>query len=338
MSDKNTQLVAINNERIQLALVDTEARQSLLAEVQEHIDNFTPDMTTVTGRKAIASIAYKVAQTKTTIDAVGKDLVADAKAKIKVVDEARKEIRDTLDGLRDSVREPLTKYEYRIAQEKERIENLAKFGESAIGKERKDIESALSHMKALDPVDFDESMQAYLVATVKDALAQCETALIVACENEAESKRIEEERAELERLRKAEADRKAAEERAELERKAAERATAEAAAKAERDKAEAAAAAQRAIEDANRKAQEAEQRAAQAEAQAKARAEAERQQQAAQEAKRAANEAHRNNIMRAAYMDIRRMIQAAPPDPSKQAEMIVREIAASNVANVKMEW
>jgi hypothetical protein len=51
-----------------------------------------------------------------------------------------------------------------------------------------------------------------------------------------------------------------------------------------------------------------------------------------------AQERERNEKMRAAYMDIRRMIQDAPQDPSKQAEMAVREIAAGNVANVKMEW
>jgi DNA repair exonuclease SbcCD ATPase subunit len=328
MSNENTQLVAINNERIQLALVDAKARQSLLAEVREHIDKFEPDTTTVTGRKAIASITYKVAQTKTTIDAVGKDLVADAKAKIKVVDEARKEIRDTLDGLRDSVREPLTKYEQRIEDEKRIIAGWE------ATKDLTDIQTIMETLEMFcgemhkNTIEFmDVSLHPYAEQVKAAAIATLQSNLAKAKEAEAEAKRIEEERAELDRLRKADADRKLKEEREELERKAAERATAEAAV-----------AAQRAIENANRKAQEAEQRAAQAEAQAKARAESERQQQAAQEAKRAADQIHRNNIMRAAYMDIRRMIQDAPQDPSKQAEMVVREIAAGNVANVKMEW
>jgi hypothetical protein len=51
-----------------------------------------------------------------------------------------------------------------------------------------------------------------------------------------------------------------------------------------------------------------------------------------------AQERERENKARAAYIDIRRMIQDAPQDPSKQAEMVVREIAAGNVANVRMEW
>jgi colicin import membrane protein len=328
MSDKNTQLVAINNERIQLALVDAEARQSLLAEVQEHIDNFTPDTTTVTGRKAIASIAYKVAQTKTTIDAVGKDLVADAKAKIKVVDEARKEIRDTLDGLRDSVREPLTKYEQRIEDEKRIIagwEATKDLTDIQTITETLEMFCGEMHQHAIEFMD--ASLQPYAEQVKAAAIETLQANLTKAREAEAEAKRIEEERAELDRLRKAEIERLATEERQRIIQEAKEKAQKEAELEA-----------QRAIEDANRKAQEAEQRAAQAEAHAKARAEAERQQQAAQEAKRAADQIHRNNIMRAAYMDIRRMIQDAPPDPSKQAEMVVREIAAGNVANVKMEW
>jgi hypothetical protein len=52
-----------------------------------------------------------------------------------------------------------------------------------------------------------------------------------------------------------------------------------------------------------------------------------------------AQERERENKERAAYMDIRRIIMNSPiTDPSKQAEMVVREIAAGNVANVKMEW
>jgi hypothetical protein len=51
-----------------------------------------------------------------------------------------------------------------------------------------------------------------------------------------------------------------------------------------------------------------------------------------------AQERERDAKMQAAYMDIRRILQNSPLDASKQAEMIVREIAAGNVANVKMEW
>ncbi|EES5368095.1 cell envelope biogenesis protein TolA, partial [Escherichia coli] len=38
--------------------------------------SFVPDITTAKGRKEIAYLAYKVAQTKTYLDGLGKDLVA----------------------------------------------------------------------------------------------------------------------------------------------------------------------------------------------------------------------------------------------------------------------
>jgi hypothetical protein len=49
-------------------------------------------------------------------------------------------------------------------------------------------------------------------------------------------------------------------------------------------------------------------------------------------------ERERDARMMAAYADIKFALERIPPDPSKQAEMVVREIAAGNVANVKMEW
>jgi hypothetical protein len=49
-------------------------------------------------------------------------------------------------------------------------------------------------------------------------------------------------------------------------------------------------------------------------------------------------ERERQGKQQAAYLDIRRILQNSPQDPSKQAEMVVQEIAAGNVANVKMEW
>lgn len=50
-----------------------------LQKIREEIDGFVPDVTTRKGREAIASIAYKVARSKTALDNVGKELVAELK-------------------------------------------------------------------------------------------------------------------------------------------------------------------------------------------------------------------------------------------------------------------
>lgn len=92
-----------------------------LARIREEIDQFVPDLTTKTGRAKIASMAMKIAKSKTFIDGEGKKLVAVLKEKPKIIDVSRQKLRKTLDSWRDEVREPLTKWE---AEEKERIDSI----------------------------------------------------------------------------------------------------------------------------------------------------------------------------------------------------------------------
>ncbi|EGT6367902.1 cell envelope biogenesis protein TolA, partial [Escherichia coli] len=54
--------------------------------------SFVPDITTAKGRKEIAYLAYKVAQTKTYLDGLGKDLVAELKEIPKLIDANRKTV------------------------------------------------------------------------------------------------------------------------------------------------------------------------------------------------------------------------------------------------------
>ena len=80
-----------------------------------------PDTSTNKGRKAIASTARKVAKLKTKLDAMGKDLVSDWKAKAKAVDSSRKSMRDQLDALRDEARAPLDEWKAADAQRIDRL-------------------------------------------------------------------------------------------------------------------------------------------------------------------------------------------------------------------------
>lgn len=82
----------------------------------------TLDVTTEKGRKAIASLAYKVSRSKTALDDAGKALVSDIKKKASAIDADRKTARDALDALRDEVRKPLTDYEEREERRKARHE------------------------------------------------------------------------------------------------------------------------------------------------------------------------------------------------------------------------
>ena len=81
--------------------------EAIKAECEKH----TPDTTTSKGRAEIKSLAFKVAQSKTFIDAMGKDVKAKYQAIISPIDAERKKVRDELDLLKDKVRKPLTDWE-----------------------------------------------------------------------------------------------------------------------------------------------------------------------------------------------------------------------------------
>lgn len=82
-----------------------------LAKIRAEIDGFTPDVSTSKGRQAIASIAYSVARSKTALDGLGKELVAELKEVPKRIDAERKRMRETLDSWQAEVRRPLTEWQ-----------------------------------------------------------------------------------------------------------------------------------------------------------------------------------------------------------------------------------
>lgn len=89
---------------------DTEVSE-ILRKIEESASSIVCDVNTAKGRKEIASIASKVAKSKTYIDGLGKDLVSDIKETAKKIDNRRKFIRDSLDSLKETVRAPLTEFE-----------------------------------------------------------------------------------------------------------------------------------------------------------------------------------------------------------------------------------
>ena len=99
--------------------------QQMLAEARAAAEAMVGDATvdTAAGREAIKSAAYQVARTKTAVDDLGKDLVADVKKQVAAIDARRKVWRDEMDRLRDAVRKPLTDYE---TAEYRRLDEIAR--------------------------------------------------------------------------------------------------------------------------------------------------------------------------------------------------------------------
>lgn len=284
------------------SLFDGSSMDSMLAQIEAKARSYDLDISTPSGRKEIASVAYKIAQSKTAIDAAGKKLVEGIKAEAKVIDDERKKARDYLDALKDEIRKPLTDFENAEKERVRLLETRLAVIESLcldIPEDSAQIQNLLSRLSETDATTFQEfeKRAAGLIAVAKEKLTE-KLAIVT---------KREEEAAELERLRAEAAERERIDREACIAAEAAEKARLEAEQKAAKEKAEAEAAHQRAIE-AERKAAEDRERKIREEAEAKereaqAKAEAERRAAALaaeQEAKRAANKKHREKVISAA--------------------------------------
>jgi len=99
----------------------------ILAEVEARargeLDGVTAE--TAAGRKLLKSVPYRVTRAKVALDDLGKELVADLRAKVKSVDERRRDARTKLGAPKLELRDPLTQWDAeqaRIAEEKARKE------------------------------------------------------------------------------------------------------------------------------------------------------------------------------------------------------------------------
>jgi len=110
----------INLEEINPAVLfqsDNEVSE-VIENLQKSARSIVCTVETAKGRKETASLAAKVAKSKTYLDSLGKELVSGIKQQAKEIDGRRKIIRDTLDDLKEEVRAPLTAYE---TKQRERI-------------------------------------------------------------------------------------------------------------------------------------------------------------------------------------------------------------------------
>ena len=132
-----TDLVVIEKANAMTVFQSADQIEEILQKVEREVMSFVPDITTAKGRKEIASLAYKVAQTKTYLYGLGKDLVAELKEIPKLIDANRKTVRDRLDELKVKARQPLTDYE----EEQARIKAEEEAKAAAERAERERIEA-----------------------------------------------------------------------------------------------------------------------------------------------------------------------------------------------------
>lgn len=102
---------------------------AILNQIETTVRAIPLDASTVTGRDEIRSVAYRVARTKTALDAEGKKLTEEWRKNTAKVNEERKKSVERLDALADEVRKPLTDFEnkdkLRIAAHEEALRDMS---------------------------------------------------------------------------------------------------------------------------------------------------------------------------------------------------------------------
>jgi colicin import membrane protein len=357
LEQPTTDIVAIVNDNPVLVLTDAVKFDQFYERVKAECDQLVPDVTTERGRKEIASMAYKVARTKTAIDEAGKKLNEEARERINAVDESRRGIRERLDALKIEVRRPLTEWE---DAEEARVgwceTAMVTIKAAAVVEMDATIESVQAALAQVEAITINaEEFQGYteiaanLKASAIDTLTRAADRIRHEEEQRAELERLRAAEAERERIetekreaeaaeaRRAEAEKAEADRLAKLEQEAAERARreAEAAAETERKRVQgehdAALAAERARAEEAERARKAEtDRIAREEAARAEEAERARREQAAREADRA----HRGSIMgeaKAALMEIASIDEAV-------AKTIVLAIVGGSIPHTRITF
>ncbi|WP_313397492.1 hypothetical protein [Acinetobacter variabilis] len=215
----------------------------LFERIAQEARSHVPDVSTKKGRDQIGSLALKISKSKTFIEKCGKELVAEQKAQIKVIDDDRIATVKKFDELRNEILAPRDAWEQaekdRVAKHEQFIDVIRMHASLCGEWDSISIKEAIA---TLEGKTLDSSLEEY---EEQAKLAKFETleALRTAL---ASREKYEAEQAELERLRQAEQARLQREHEERIAREAAEKATREAeekarfeAARVQREKAEA---------------------------------------------------------------------------------------------------
>ncbi|MEW9042255.1 hypothetical protein ACRFL1_12230 [Enterobacter hormaechei] len=306
-----TDLVVIEKQNAMAVFTTKEQLDPIIEAIEKEARSLVPDVSTRKGRDAIASMAHKVARSKTYIDNAGKDLVAELKALPKQIDESRRIVRERLDALKDEVRRPLTEWE--AEQERIKAEEAmnAMHSEALVMNEEFDRQFAAQfeadhEMALLMNKDFDREREEQRRLAEQEQREHEERIKREAAEQarrDAEAKH----KAEIEAAARREAEEKARAEAAERQRieteQRAEREKKEAEERARREKEDAVAAERRRLEE------------------AEADRLAEEQRKAEEEARRAADKEHRRTVNRRVIADL--IAQGIPEEFAQKAMLAI---------------
>ncbi|MFX9651911.1 hypothetical protein ABTU72_10945 [Acinetobacter baumannii] len=244
MNAQVNELQVLEQNVIVAAFAKRGGTDELYERIAQEVRSHVPDVSTKKGRDAIGSLALKISKSKTLIEKCGKELVAEQKAQIKLIDDDRIAIVKKFDQLRDEILAPRDAWEQaekdRVAKHEESILSINFYKTAVIAD--KDSVWLKGVIRNVEEIVIDSSFEEF---EEQAKIAKYETLEFLRTTLAAREK-YEAEQAELERLRQAEILRQQQEREAQIAREAAEKATREAEEKArfeaervQREKAEA---------------------------------------------------------------------------------------------------
>lgn len=201
--DLGNDLIIFDQRISPAALFTPGAFDPIFERIKTTIKAEVVDPTTDEGRARLKQLAMKVTHTKTAIDAARKTLVADEKRRLKKIDDDGGVMWDKLEEFAKEVRKPADDFD---ALDKARIEghkaSIAQIAASSFflvgAATTEEIERRLNAVKAIDPTTFEE-FEADAAGARALAISQLEPMLAKAMQDDAD-------RAELEKLRAAQAE------------------------------------------------------------------------------------------------------------------------------------
>jgi hypothetical protein len=181
----NTELATVPPKETALAVYSTEnGLDPWLTQIRTEVDKFlsnVPDLATKKGRDSYASMAHKVAKSKTALDAVGKELSAQQKEVPKRIDAERKRVWDKLETWQKEVRKPLDDWQEaedrRIDVIKADIERISDQAMNLDGITAEDMEERIRRVEAVAIADKWAEFQVDAALAKEKALTSLYTAL-----------------------------------------------------------------------------------------------------------------------------------------------------------------
>ena len=202
-------IISLNADKFELVgkvtnweelFLNKENFRQVLIDAQKIGRGLVADPTTKEGCIQIKTMAKKISTLKNLIEEKGKEIAAELKAKPKLIDATRKEVKDTLDKLKEDVLKPIVDIEKR----QEQITEIDNMPAQAMLYDSTGFEEQIAKLADLREKGLDYWKESFEDASksIADSMRQLNEFLLSARKKEAEQKELEELRAQKEASQK----------------------------------------------------------------------------------------------------------------------------------------